>query len=105
MTNEEAVREAFHLQARYCSDLGSAFTALLCDVLAERLQPCTVVGEKVLSWQGKPDAMNDSVPLRLAGGLHALAMSKKEPALTALYPPNPLPDADSLWTAVEDVLV
>ena len=37
-------------------------------------------------WTAGPPA-TDLVPLRLAGGLHALALSGRHPALTALYPP------------------
>jgi len=104
MTTEDAVRESFRLQARYCRELGSPFTALLCETLGNNLDAQTRVGREVLSWPGKPDAMNDSIPLRLAGGLHALAMSNSEAVLTACYPPNPLPDENSFWAVLANVL-
>ncbi len=63
---------AFRQQAVWCRQLGSPLTGLLMDVLAERLDHSTAVGRRVLDWPGRPAAGNDAVPLRLAGGLHAL---------------------------------
>jgi hypothetical protein len=102
---ENSVREAFKVQARYCRELGSPFTALLCEVIGQRLRPDTEVGARILSWDGQPDAMHDSVPLRLAGALHALAMRKTDRSLTRLYPPNPIPRPESLWPTLRRVLV
>jgi hypothetical protein len=104
MADEHAVRQAFRQQAQYCRELGSPFTALLCDTLASRLDLETALGRKVLSWPGKPDAVNDSLPLRLAGGLNALAMSGLEPALTALYPPHSHPGEDAMWAVLSKIL-
>ncbi len=99
----ENVRAAFRLQAKYCRGLGSPFTARLCRLLGERLTADGPVGMAVLGWQGKPDAMNDSVPLRLAGALQALATRETQPSLAKLYPPNPPPDKDALWHEIERV--
>lgn len=58
----------------------------------------------MLAWPGEPDSLHDAVPLRIAGGLHALVRRGQLPALAALYPPNPLPDPAVLWQAVADAL-
>jgi len=43
------------------------------------------------------------LPLRIAGGLHALVLSKRDDGLTAAYPPRDAPD-DSLRDAVVNAL-
>jgi len=100
--NIARVREAFEAQAHYCRQLGSSFTALLCHVVGERLDGETAIGARILGWEGKPDPMNDSVPLRLAGALHALVQRGGAPALGALYPPNELPAEEALWREVRN---
>jgi hypothetical protein len=77
---ETAVREAFAAQAEACAERGSPFTGLLCDVLGRSLDRSTEVGRRVLDWSGRPDARGDSVPLRLAAGLHALVRRGACPA-------------------------
>ena len=94
------MREAFNAQAGWCTRLGSPFTAELMSVLGERLDTSTATGRKVLTWQGDPGAMADSVPLRLAGALHALAGGSSVPALSSVYPPEPLPSAVELGVIV-----
>ncbi len=96
MTTEQTVRTAFADQARWCDQLGSPFTAQLMRVLGESLHPGTPVADRVLGWQGDPNAMADSVPLRLAGALHALVRAGQAPDLASLYPPAPLPDGPLL---------
>jgi hypothetical protein len=53
------------------------------DTLAEVLDETTQTGAKVLRWAGDP--MRDALKLRLTGGLHALAQSGEDAALSALY--------------------
>ena len=79
------VRQAFLQQAEACAALGSPLMHRLMTGLAERLEPGTSVADRVLRWQGDPSSKADSVPLRLAGGLHALILSDKAPALAAAY--------------------
>lgn len=98
------MRRAFALQSQHCIALGSPFTALLCEVIGKRLEHGTALGERVLTWRGNPDASADSVPLRLAGGLHALVRRGGAPQLATLYPRNPMPAAETLWTAVRHAL-
>ena len=104
MSNEEAVRTAFAKQAEWCVHLGSPFTALLCDLLGRALDRSTRVGRRVLDWPGQPDSNNDAVPLRFAGGLHALVRRGRLPGLAVLYPPASLPEPDVLWSALDQAL-
>jgi hypothetical protein len=85
-------------QAHWCTTLGSPFTALLCTLVADRLDPATPLGRRLDGWPGNPQ--DDALMLRVAGGLHALVRAGKAPALAALYPPAPMPDADKLWDAL-----
>jgi hypothetical protein len=101
---ETAVREAFAAQAKACAERGSPFTGLLCDVLGRSLDRSAEVGRRVLDWSGRPDARGDSVPLRLAAGLHALVRCGRVPRLAALYPPDPPPGAEALGAALADAL-
>lgn len=94
--NESVVRQAFLDQARWCDGLGSPFTACLMRVIESLLDRECEVGRRILEWQGNPSASHDSVPLRLAGALQALALGGHAPALAALYPPNAMPSQGAL---------
>jgi hypothetical protein len=98
---ETAARDAFASQAQACRERGSPFTGLLCEVLGRILERSTGVGSRVLDWSGRPDARGDSVPLRVAAGLHALVRRGRLPRLAALYPPHALPERET----IEPVLV
>ena len=102
MTTEAAVRAHFRSQADACRRRGSAFTDLVLTLAADRLDTTEPVGARVLGWTDKPG--EDALGLRFAGGLHGLVLDQSEPALAALYPPNPT-DPDRLWLAVRDALV
>ena len=92
------VRGAFEVQSRACAALGSPFMERLMALAAERLAPGAPVADRVLGWTGDPSPFADSVPLRLAGALHALRLEGL--ALSEVYPPREVPD-DRLWSAVE----
>jgi len=98
--SEAQVRQAFAEQAKWCHRLGSPFTALLCETLAEQLSAGTSVERRVLAWDGDPLPQGDGLPLRLCGALHSLARSNVSPVLSALYPPAVLPERVQLWQAV-----
>ncbi|MBT3790045.1 MAG: DUF2332 domain-containing protein [Alphaproteobacteria bacterium] len=106
MNNEKEVREAFASQAKWCDILGSPLTASLVDGLGRKLDRHTKTGQIVLDWQGPPDALGDSVPLRLAGALHALVRRGQATDLASVYPPNALPSAgiliDAALAAIQD---
>jgi hypothetical protein len=101
---EAAVRAAFARQAHWAEKLGSPFMVRLCALLGERLDRTTEVGRRVLDWPGTADSFSDALPLRLTGGLHALVRRGDAPRLAECYPPQPLPEADTLWAALAPVL-
>ncbi len=98
----ETVREGFREQARWCERLGSPFTARLCAVLAETLDPANQIGARVLAWPGDP--MGDALALRLCGGLLALVRARQAARLGAIYPPAPPPSDEALRAAVAQTL-
>jgi hypothetical protein len=65
--------------------MGSPFMDGLLTGLAEGLSGDTPVGARVLGWPGDPTGMADALPLRLAGGLHALVLLGHDPALAKAY--------------------
>lgn len=81
-----ALIEAFREQVRWCDQLGSPFTARLLDWLADDWQAGGPLRTLIPSWTAGPPGQ-DLVPLRLAGALHALALSGRHPELAAAYPP------------------
>ena len=76
----------------------------LCRLLGERLDRDSEAGRQVLDWPGDADPFADALPLRLAGGLHALVRRGRAKGLAACYPPRPLPGEDALWAALRPVL-
>ncbi|WP_395394580.1 DUF2332 domain-containing protein [Novosphingobium sp. BL-8A] len=79
------VAEAFANQVDYCRKNGAPITARIVAALA------AVLGEadagpfltRIREWPGTPLA--DAVPLRAAGGIHALYQSGAEPSLAPIY--------------------
>lgn len=104
MTRDHEIRLAFAQQSEWCARLGSPFTSLLMEVLGEHLDETTRTGQAILNWQGAANALNDAVPLRLAGALHALVREGRLPELADLYPPNPLPIAPLLASRTVEAL-
>lgn len=96
------VRDAFAQQAKACAGLGSPFMGRLMALAGQRLTDQSQVGARILSWPGDVGPGGDSVPLRLAGALHALLL-RENAVLAAVYPPND-PSDDALWAAVEKTL-
>lgn len=99
----ERVREAFAFQAEACRALGSPFMGTLMDLCATRDWPEGSIAARVRDWQGDLGPRAQSVPLRLAGALHALVLNG-HPVLGPVYPPHPV-DPDRLWAAVCEALV
>lgn len=97
------IRATFLGQAKACQSLRSPFTARLCRLLAERLEADNPAGATILGWEGDPSAAADSVPLRIAGCLHALVLQGGDGLLSAAYPPAESDD-DALWAAVHHAL-
>ena len=97
--SSESVRQAFLDQAKSCDALGSPFTARVCRLHGERLEPDNRVAEHILNWPGNPTPSADSVPLRIAGCLHAVVLAGKDGLLSIAYPPDETDD-DALWAAI-----
>lgn len=62
------------------------------------------VMDALRTWPGDASGKSSSVPLRLASGLHALALLGRSSQLKAVYPPHDPGDA-ALWRAVRQILV
>ena len=93
------VRVAFSDQARSCRELGSALTAQIVETLGTALQPDQgAVARRVLDWPGDTSSRGASVPLRLAGALHAQVLQGQAPALAAAYAQGEAPAALLLQT-------
>lgn len=99
MMAPDAVRAAFASQSRATGQLGSPFYSRLMQQMQDRLDTGTAVGSAVLNWAGDPSPTADNVPLRLAGGLHALVISGTDPGLAAVYPPHDA-DPDAVWDQI-----
>lgn len=77
------VRAAFEGQVAYCIANDAPVTAALCRGLIDALDHTTETGRRVLGWPGNPVA--DALPLRLAGGVHALWQAGQVPELAPLF--------------------
>ena len=96
------IAEAFLQQAVACDSLGSPFMGQLMRLFASEHWPDCAVTARIFGWPGQVGPRDQSVPLRLAGGLHALHLGG-HPVLTPVYPPNRADDA-ALWQAICTVL-
>lgn len=102
-----SVQMAFARQAAICTTAGAPFTGRLCRLVAERLSGQSDQGgliQRILSWRGNPSHEGDALPLRLMGGLHALAREGRRHEWSSLYPPHEAPDDEGLWAALLVVL-
>ena len=95
------LQDAFLDQAGHCARLGSPFMEVLLTTLAENWHSALPLAPRLSAWEGDIGPAGASLPLRLAGGLHALVLSGQDEALAAQYPPN---SPTALWPAVEAAL-
>lgn len=88
-----AVAAAFANQVAYCEAAGAHITARVCAGIAAVLasEARGELLERVRGWQGAPLA--DALPLRVAGGLHALHLSGAAPELGPIYRGDAAEDA------------
>lgn len=85
-TGREAITTAFANQVAYCQNSGAPVTARICAALGAVIADGDLHGvfvERLRNWAGAPLA--DALPLRAAGGLHALHLAGAEPRLSAIY--------------------
>lgn len=71
--------------------MDAPITARVCEALADALSRDSATGRRTLDWPGEP--IPDALPLRLVGGLHALARTGIDPELTALFAGEGAPQA------------
>lgn len=102
MIDDGRLRQALRAQAAACASLASPFMERLCRLLADRLQPGTPLCDRLFGWPGDLGPSGQSLPLRLAGAMHALVLGGDR-ALASVYPPN-APDDAQLSGAVLDAL-
>jgi hypothetical protein len=82
---EGIVVAAFDNQVAYCTQAGATVTARVVAALRdllERGEPGQLF-DAIRAWPGAPLA--DALPLRVAGGIHALHLKGAEPGLAAIY--------------------
>lgn len=83
-TGADAVRAAFANQVLYCRANDAPVTARIVAALATLLdKPATDFARRIAAWEGAPLA--DALPLRAAGGLHALHLAGAAHELSPIY--------------------
>ncbi|MDK3019052.1 DUF2332 domain-containing protein [Pseudodonghicola flavimaris] len=88
-------------QAKSCAALGSPFMARLLTALADHWPAETPLGRLCEGWEDVDlGAGGASLPLRIAGGLHALVLQGADPELAAVYPPQTPTEADLIATVL-----
>ena len=97
------LQDAFEAQAAACEGMGSPFMGRLLRMLAIHWPSGSALGQKFASFSGDIGPSGHSLPLRIAGGLHALVLNNAAPDLSAVYPPQNAP-LDDLRHAVLEVL-
>lgn len=78
-----SVAEAIAWQADHAENAGAPATARVVRALLAVLETDTATGRRMANWQGL--TLADAMPLRVAGGLHALFLAGEEPRLGEIY--------------------
>ena len=79
---------AFLEQATHCEHLGSRFMARLLRLLANHWPIDTALMRRLEAWQGDIGPNGVSLPLQLAGALHALVLTGQAAQLRTDDPPH-----------------
>lgn len=95
--------EALRDQAASCGRMGSPFMVALLTLLARHWPEGSALDACCARFSGDIGPAGHSLPLRLAGGLHALVLSGRDPELKACYPPQ-APGTEALRTALQAAL-
>lgn len=90
---------AFRHQATSCAALDSPFMERLLTLLADHWPMKSAIARKFASFGGDIGPAGHSLPLRIAGGLHALVLTQRDARMMAVYPPQQ-PDDAALREAV-----
>jgi len=83
MADAETNLQAFEFQAQYCDANDAPITARLCRAIAASADAATETGRRILAWPGGP--IPDALPLRTAGGFHAVWRDGRAPELDGLF--------------------
>jgi hypothetical protein len=95
--------DALAAQADICGRMGSPFMERLLGLLAADWPQDSKLGQKLAGFEGDVGPAGHSLPLRIAGGLHALVLNNTAPALAGVYPPHQ-PSDEALRATVLDAL-
>nr|WP_033315695.1 DUF2332 family protein [Limimaricola hongkongensis] len=90
------MRAALADQSRHCAALGSPFMARLMAIMAAHWPLRGAVARRLDEWPGDIGPRGAALPLRFAGGLHALVLQERDADLAAAYPPRTVSDTDLL---------
>ncbi len=97
---DSAVAAAFANQVAYCQKAQAPITARVVAAVAALLdgdEPGALL-DRIRKWQGAPLA--DALPLRIAGGLHALYLSDAQPELGGIYRAEAVDDVTLVREAI-----
>jgi len=93
MSNNQKVRDAFANQIEYCRSNGAQITGRIVEAIIGAIDEgatgegdsgeSSELGRRILEWDGDPLA--DALPLRIAGGFHALHLAGQHDRLSAIY--------------------
>ncbi|MEP2103535.1 MAG: DUF2332 domain-containing protein [Parasphingorhabdus sp.] len=83
MSHQQKIQDAFTNQIEYCRSNGAPITGRIVEAILGALDENTILGRRVLGWEGNPLA--DALPLRVAGGFHALHLAGTHERLSAIY--------------------
>lgn len=102
VSGPEAVATAFRNQVAYCTANGAPITARVVGAILAAVESGQggALLERIRGWPGAPLA--DALPLRVAGGIHALHLSGREPALAPIYQDEAADDAALVSAAIRD---
>ncbi|WP_299375964.1 DUF2332 family protein [uncultured Tateyamaria sp.] len=84
---------AFRDQAGTCARMGSPLMGRVLTILADTWDSTSRLGRSMADYTGDIGPAGHSLPLRIAGGLHALVLRADDPDLMAAYPPHDTDDA------------
>lgn len=87
-----SLTQAFRDQSETCIRMGSPLMGRVLKILAGTWDANTPLGRKMATYQGDIGPAGHSLPLRIAGGLHALVLQDRDKALSAAYPPHDVDD-------------
>lgn len=83
MASETENRAAFEIQRAYCATMDAPITTRVVGAVAAALDTDSAITRRIRDWPGEPTA--DALPLRIVGGLHALAQSGESAEVTRLF--------------------